>query len=130
MIRGVFTMLNKVEIHTCKTSLEEGKEYIYIYYLTESIKDIIIENLEVSVTSYGIGIIREEILNEKVVDTFEDRFDSVSPIKSKVLSLLNYLAKNEVSPVHMIDVIGDNIDNWITDYEIEAISRLSINAMA
>jgi hypothetical protein len=30
----------------------------------------------------------------------------------------------------MIDVIGDNVDNWITDYEIEAISRLSINAMA
>jgi hypothetical protein len=69
-------------------------------------------------------------LNEKVVDTFEDRFDSVSPLKSKVLTLLNYLAKNEVSPVHMIDIIGDSVDNWITDYEIEAIGRLSINAMA
>lgn len=123
-------MLNKVEIHTCKTSLEDGKEYMYIYYVTESIKDIIVENLEVSLTSYGIGIIREEIFNGKIVDTFEDRFDAVSPVKSKVVNLLNYLIKNEVSPVHLIDVIGEKVDNWITDYEIEAIGRLNINAMA
>jgi hypothetical protein len=123
-------MLNTVEIHTCKTSLENGKEYIYIYYLTESTKDIMIEDLEVSVSSYGIGIIREEILEGKVIDTFEDRFDSVSPVKSKVMSLIDFLIDNEVSPLHLIDVIGESVDNWVTDYEIEAISKLSINAMA
>lgn len=123
-------MLNTVEIHTCKTSLENGREYIYIYYLTESTKDIAIEDLEVSVSSYGIGIIREEIYEGKVIDTFEDRFDSVSPVKSKVMSLIDFLIDNEVSPLHLIDVIGESIDNWVTDYEIEAISKLSINAMA
>lgn len=123
-------MLNTVEIHTCKTALENGREFVYIYYLTESTKDITIEDLEVSVTSYGIGIIREEIADGKVIDTFEDRFDAVSPVKSKVLSLIDFLVDNEVSPLHLIDVIGESIDNWVTDYEIEAISKLSINAMA
>lgn len=123
-------MLNKVEIHTCKTSLENGKEYIYIYYLTESSKDISIEELEVSVPSYGIGIIREEVYQGKVIDTFEDRFDSVSPVRNKVISLIDFLIDNEVSPLHLIDVIGESVDNWITDYEIEAIGRLNINAMA
>jgi hypothetical protein len=123
-------MLNTVEIHTCRTSLENGREYIYIYYLTESTKDIAIEDLEVSVSSYGIGIIREEMFEGRIIDTFEDRFDSVSPIKSKVMSLIDFLIDNEVSPLHLIDVIGESVDNWVTDYEIEAISKLSINAMA
>lgn len=123
-------MLNKVEIHTCKTSFEDGREYVYIYYMTESVKDVIVENLEVSLTSYGIGIIREEILNGKVVDTFEDRFDSISPVRSKVVTLLNQLVRHEVSPVHLIEVIGTEVDEWISDYEIEAIGKLNINALA
>jgi hypothetical protein len=66
---GLFKMFNKVEIYTCKTSVDSGKEYMYIYYLTESTKNITIEDIEVTVPSYGIGIIREQILDGKIVDT-------------------------------------------------------------
>jgi hypothetical protein len=40
------------------------------------------------------------------------------------------LIDNEVSPLHLIDIIGESVDNWIVDYEIEAISKLSMGAMA
>ena len=123
-------MFNKVEIYTCKTSVDNGKEYMYIYYLTESSKNITIEDIEVAVPSYGIGIIREQILEGKIVDTYEDRFDSVSPTRNKVVSLIDFLIDNEVSPLHLIDIIGESVDNWIVDYEIEAISKLSMGAMA
>lgn len=123
-------MLDRVEIYTCKTVMDNDREYVYIYYMTESTKDIVVEDLEVSVASYGIGIVREEIVNGKVIETYEDRFDAVSPFKNKVMSLIDFLIDNEVSPVHLIDIIGENIDNWVSDYEIEAISKLNINTMA
>ena len=123
-------MLNKIEMHTCKTSLDSGKEYIYTYYLTESLKNISIEEFEVCVPSYGIGIKRQEFLGGQIIDTFEDKFDSVSPTRTKVASLIDYLIDNEVSPIHLIDVIGESVDNWIIDYEIEAIGRLSMNKIS
>jgi hypothetical protein len=123
-------LFTKIEISTCKTLVENGRGYMYKYYLTESSKNIIIGDMEISVPSYGLGIIGEQILEGKIVDTYEELFDAVSPKRNKVISLSDFLVDNEVSPLHLIDVIGESVDNWVTDYEIEAISKLSIGAMA
>ncbi|MDB2097813.1 DUF6514 family protein [Clostridium paraputrificum] len=41
----------------------------------------------------------------------------MSTQRHKVKGLLNLLYKNEVSPIHLIDIIGEYVDKWVGDFE-------------
>lgn len=45
-----------------------------------------------------------------------DSVDKISPNKDKVEVLVEKLHKYEVSPIHLIDVIGEDVDNCVADF--------------
>lgn len=118
-------MYQMMEVCNCKTTLDDQKEFLYRYFLVESKKDMLMENKYVSVPSYGIHAVREELLGGKITSIYNDTVESVSPDKSKVMGLIQYLRDNEVSPIHLVDITGEMIDEWITDYDLEAKNVLS-----
>ena len=64
-------------------------------------------------TVYGIVVKKESIKNKVVVSTIEDRVDIISKKKEVVQKLLDLLYRNQVSPIHLIDVIGETVDNCV-----------------
>ena len=109
-------MYEKIESFSCQTSIE-GEKYVYKYFLLQSIKKVSMENDEIDVQCYGIEIQRERIIADRVVDTYSENIKYMSPQKNKVLGLLNLLKDYEVSPIHLVDVTGDSVDEWVEDFD-------------
>ena len=84
-------------------------EMKYIYKLTE--------RQYKSVQAYGIEIERDDYKNGENVNIVKDSVDLISPEKEKVKNLLDILYKNEVSPIHLIDIIGEYVDSYVSDFD-------------
>lgn len=110
-------MYKRTEICTCRTSLDSQKECLYRYYLIRSNKNMERKDNIVSVPCYGIGIKSEVILNGKLLSTYDDAIDTVSSAEDKVLRLINMFKDNNVSPVHLIDIAGEYVDEWVDDFD-------------
>ncbi len=67
-------------------------------------------------TVYGIVVKKESIENKVVVSSVEDRVDIISKKKEVVEKLLDLLYRNQVSPIHLIDVIGETVDNCVLEF--------------
>lgn len=65
---------------------------------------------------YGIEIEREDIQGEKIINIEKESVDIISPKKEKVDDILNKLYGNEVSPIHLIDIIGLDVDKAVFDF--------------
>lgn len=87
----------------------EGKESKYIYRLVE--EDYKNER------AYGIEVEREDYNNENVVNIERDSILKISNQVHKVEGLLEKLYNNEVSPIHLVDVIGAYVDEYVLDFE-------------
>lgn len=83
-------------------------KYNYYYKLTEN-------DYKYGV-AYGIEVVRKDIKNDKIVNIEKDEVKLVSPNKEKVRSLVELLFKGEVSPVHLVDIIGEEIDKCVFDF--------------
>lgn len=67
-------------------------------------------------TVYGIEAKKENIENGLVVSTIEDYVDIISKKKDVVEHLVELLYKNQVSPIHLIDIIGETVDNCVFEF--------------
>lgn len=81
----------------------DGSERSYTYSVTE-------QN-EGNINEYGIVITKEESFNGQVVDTIKSEVKSISSNQERITKILNLLSKNEVSPIHLIDVVTDYIED-------------------
>jgi hypothetical protein len=111
-------MYEKIESFSCQTNID-GENYVYKYFLLHSVKKMTVENIEFEIPCYGIEILREKIANDRIVDTYSENIKYVSPQKNKVLELLNMLKEYEVSPIHLIDIAGNSVDDWVSDFDTE-----------
>ena len=68
------------------------------------------------VQAYGIEVERDDYKNGENINIVTDRVDLISPEKNKVKELLDILYKNEVSPIHLIDIIGEYVDDYVSDF--------------
>ncbi|GAA0070538.1 DUF6514 family protein [Clostridium sardiniense] len=66
---------------------------------------------------FGIEIERIDIKGDLIIDSFKDSIDLISPIEEKVNSLLKMLYENQVSPIHLIDIIGPYADEYVSDFD-------------
>ena len=83
-------------------------EMQYVYKLTQ------VEYNEKE--AYGIAVERKDIINGKVVNVVSEEIRIISNIKNKVRSMLEKLSRNEVSVLHLIDIIGEEVDNCVFDF--------------
>lgn len=75
------------------------------------------------VQAYGIELDRVDYKDGKIINTVMDAVQVISPQKEKVKSLLQMLYKNQVSPLHLVDIIGEYVDNYVSDFDnIEALT--------
>lgn len=112
-------MREVVEIASCKTILDDNRGYVYRYFLVKKCKNIHVDKNEFKVKSYGIEAVREEILNGKIVSIEKNIVQHISPDRMKVVELIFMLQENEVSPLHLLEVVGSYMDEWVYDFDRE-----------
>lgn len=65
---------------------------------------------------YGILVEKELIKDKKVIDIQGDSISLISPKKEKVQRLLEVLYNGKVSPIHLIDIVGEYVDKCVYDF--------------
>lgn len=110
-------MYKKIEVASCRNLIEGGREYLYRYYLLEGELELSQDGMAVSVPSYGIFESAHEVFDGEEVCFFEEAVECVSPDRIKVLDLIYLLKNNNASPIHLIDIIGEKVDEWVTDFD-------------
>jgi hypothetical protein len=123
-------MYNKTEICSCQISASENKKYTYRYFLLEGAVNVEIEGEFIKIPSYGIEIISEEIIDNKIASIDGELIDCVDSIKNRVLDLIELLKINSVSPVHLIDVVGIYADYSVADFDSEARNIFKASILA
>ena len=67
--------------------------------------------------AYGIEVERQDFLNNKLIYVERNEIRKISNTKGKVEGLLNLLSDNKVSPIHLVDVLGSYVDEYVTDFK-------------
>lgn len=114
-----------VEIASCRTLLDDKRGYNYRYFLVKNCKPFYLGNKDVDVKCYGIEVIREEIIEGKIITIEREAIEHISPDKTKVIELIMYLQMHEVSPVHLVDVVGKYVDEWVCDFDKELSTTIT-----
>jgi hypothetical protein len=84
------------------TKDSSGLERKYTYKMTEELFD--------GIKEYGIEVIREDINLGIISDNIRKEVKCISNKKENVSEILNILSRNEVSPIHLVDVVEEYID--------------------
>ena len=102
--------MNLVEEYT-SINRENDVEFRYAYRLIK--KDY------KGIIAYGIEIERKDYVGLKNINLEREKIDMISPHRYKVKQLLTKLYNNQVSPLHLIDIIGSYSDEHA--YEFDAV---------
>lgn len=84
----------------------------YIYRLLESTYSNSHKDIEV----FGIEIERHDYLNGELVQIERDNCIKISPIKNKVKDIYDLAVKHIVSPIHLVEIFGQAIDECVNDF--------------
>lgn len=98
----------KIVKNLCKEINIEDKCYKFSYRL--------IENCFKGTKVYGIEVERKDFMDSSLINIERDSVDKISTNKDKIEVLVEKLYKYEVSPIHLIDVIGEDVDNCVADF--------------
>lgn len=86
----------------------DDKEINYIYRITE--------NKLKSVQAFGIEIERQDFNNGEITNLERDSISIVSSKEKRANEILMLLFNNSVSPVHLVDIVGEYSDLCINDF--------------
>jgi len=89
----------------------------YFYRLVKSQISVSVYGEVTEIQAYGIEIERQDTTNDTVMRIQRDCVQNISPQRHKVRNLLKMLYDNTVSPIHMIDVLGEYIDEYTSDFD-------------
>lgn len=108
-----------------KSVIYEEIKYDYWYRLIRSGITLDTGNGTMDIQSYGIEVERQNTTNDGMINIERESIMSISPQRSKVHSLLKIVADNSVSPIHLVDVLGEYVDEYVIDYD--NILRQTVN---
>lgn len=105
----VESMIKEIEVEdrTCK----------YEYMLTKGEISLSYANGVMKIQSYGIEVERRDFINGNLINIDHDGVKNISSDRYKVHKLLKILYENIVSPINFIEVIGESIDEYASDYD-------------
>lgn len=75
---------------------------------------------------YGIEIEKEAITDREEIGIARNSVEIISPDESKVRKLLDMLYNYKVSPVHLIDIIGEYVDEYVSDFNYCDLATVSV----
>ncbi|MBE6047686.1 MAG: hypothetical protein E7213_04650 [Clostridium sp.] len=85
-----------------RTKYCEGLERIYTYQIIKQCEENIIE--------YGVEVRREDKSKAGIINIVKNEVRSISSNEQKMEEIINILSRNEVSPIHLKDVLSEYID--------------------
>ena len=94
---GVMVIEKKVT-----TKYIDGIERIYIYKVTQQKQDSILE--------YGVKATREDVSKGERITIVESEVKYISLKKEVVMGIVDILCRNEVSPIHLKEIVCDYVD--------------------
>ncbi|AWZ47630.1 DUF6514 family protein [Hathewaya limosa] len=96
---------------------ENEVKHNYIYRLVKSEMSLYIESELSVIQTYGIEVERQDVINGTLVNIERDCIKSISPQRYKVHNLLKILYNHDVSPIHLVDILGEYIDSYVSDFD-------------
>lgn len=87
----------------------ENKEIKYYFRMTK-------EDLNLG-HAFGIEIERQDLIEGKVVQIERDLINRISNKEEKVKQLLDLLYSHQVSPIHLVDILGEYVDSYVYDFD-------------
>lgn len=102
--------MNLVEEYT-SINRDNDVEFRYAYRLIK--KDY------KGIAAYGIEIERKDYVGLKNITLEREKIDIISPHRYKVKQLMMKLYNNQVSPIHLIDIIGSYVDEHAYEFDLE-----------
>ena len=89
---------------------KENLEMKYFYRIIESIYN--------DFPVYGIEIERKDYKGLSIVNEVKDSIKLISRQRHKVKQIIMKLVKNEASPIHLIDILGEYVDEQAYKFEL------------
>lgn len=100
----------------CRSEICDNVQYNYSYRIIKD-KVSFSEYDKLEIQSYGIEVERQDIVDGKLTEVERDSIKCISPHRHKVHNLVKMLYDNIVSPLHLVDILGEYIDEYITDFD-------------
>lgn len=91
-------------------------EYKYFYRMMKGMIKISERGEHISLQSYGIEVERQDFKGGVLINIERDSICNISPDRHKVHNLLKLLHDNTVSPIHLVDILGEYADEYVNDY--------------
>lgn len=67
-------------------------------------------------TVYGVEVERKDYIGSRNIKLERDKIELISPQRYKVENMLFKLYQNQVSPIHLVDVLGQEVDGCVNDF--------------
>ncbi|NEZ46710.1 hypothetical protein FDF74_05705 [Clostridium niameyense] len=109
-------MKGEIEVLVKKQHFD-NKEYVYYYKLLKNDIYLSYEYDNIKLQSYGIEIERQDFKGKNMINIEKDKIKNISPYRYKVHNLLKMLYENSVSPIHLIDIVSNYVDEYVFDYD-------------
>ena len=103
---GVYRMM--IIENLCKKVRNENNERIYFYRsFNEEYRGR---------QAYGVEIERHDLENGSLIRIERDSISKVTIFEDKIKDILNLIYDNNVSPIHLVDIIGEYVDNNVFEF--------------
>ena len=89
-------------------SVQDNSRYEYSYRLVKTDYR--------NMVAYGIEIERMDFNDENLINIERECINKISPVYNKVENMVDLLYKYRVSPIHLVDVLGETIDECVMDF--------------
>lgn len=64
---------------------------------------------------YGLEVERRDISNNQVVNIERESIEEISIVKDRVKEMIDILYNGIVSPIHVVDILGGEIDKCVAE---------------
>ncbi|ERK29169.1 MULTISPECIES: DUF6514 family protein [Clostridium] len=89
-------------------SVQDNSRYEYSYRLVKTDYR--------NMVAYGIEVERMDFNDENLINIERECINKISPVYNKVENMVDLLYKYRVSPIHLVDVLGETIDECVMDF--------------
>lgn len=100
-----------------KIDFVEDVKHEYFYRMFKNEFSVDREGRKVGIQSYGIEVERQDIKEGQIVNIEREYVKNISPQRHKVHNMMKMLYDNLVSPIHLVDILGESIDYLIADFD-------------
>ena len=111
-------------IETLMCNWDCGKEKLeYIYKLIQRELYLYSNGEEFCIKSYGVEVESKVKNNDKIVQAFKEEIKYITPYKYKGSQFLHMLERNMVSPIHLIEITEELVEEYYKDFDKEIYSQ-------